>query len=326
MNEIVVTGAAGFIGSHVADELEVRGHTVIRSDVRPLSGSNDGWKLADLTRLDDLVELTRGAGAVCHIGGIGDVYQATRDPVLAMHVNAGGTANLLEAAKRNSVVRFVYASTWEVYGEPRYEPMDELHPCLPRHPYSVSKFAGDLLTQSYGEQGALTTVVLRLGTTYGPRMRPTGVIPSFVIQALSGQPIEVQGTGSQFRQFTHVTDVANAFVVAVEATSPAGVYNIAAPERTSIRALAEMVTHRIPAGAMLVRSRAHDAPSAAISSKLAETNLGWRPKVPFARGLEELIDTYVENAGLRVVGSAGVISAMPLTSRARKGGAPGRHP
>src|SRR3989441_12319582 len=170
-------------------------------------------------------------------------------------------------------------------------------------------------------------VVVRLGTTYGPRMRPTGVIPSFVIRALSGQPIEVQGTGSQFRQFTHVTDVAPAFVGAVEAPPPAGVYNIAAPERTSIRELAEMVTRRTPARAVLVRRpRANDAPPGAISSKRAETNLGWRPKVPFARGLAELIDTYVENAGGRVVGSAGVISAMPLTSRARKGGGPGRHP
>lgn len=313
VQNIVVTGSAGFIGSHVADELERRGHSVVRSDIRPCDGPNDGWKVADLTRLDELVEVTRGASAVCHIGGIGDVYHATRDPALAMKVNAGGTANILEAAKRNSVKRFVYASTWEVYGQPRYEPLDEEHPCNPRHPYSVSKFAGDLAVQTYREQGFLTSVVLRLGTTYGPRMRPNGVIPSFVLRALSGQRIEVQGTGSQSRQFTHVTDVVNAFALALEASSPAGVYNIAGPDRTSIRDLAEMISHRIPADVVTVVSRPNDVPPGAISSKRAERDLGWRPRVPFARGLEELVDLYVKDAGGRGENGVGygVASSSP---------------
>ena len=290
VQNIVVTGSAGFIGSHVADELERRGHSVVRSDIRPCDGPNDGWKVADLTRLDELVEVTRGASAVCHIGGIGDVYHATRDPALAMKVNAGGTANILEAAKRNSVKRFVYASTWEVYGQPRYEPLDEEHPCNPRHPYSVSKFAGDLAVQ-----------------------RPNGVIPSFVLRALSGQRIEVQGTGSQSRQFTHVTDVVNAFALALEASSPAGVYNIAGPDRTSIRDLAEMISHRIPADVVTVVSRPNDVPPGAISSKRAERDLGWRPRVPFARGLEELVDLYVKDAGGRGENGVGygVASSSP---------------
>jgi len=100
VQRVVVTGAAGFIGSHVADELEKRGYDVARSDIRRPASLNNRWKLADLTRVAELVEATRGATAVCHIGGIGDVYQASRDPTLAMNVNAGGTANILEAAKR----------------------------------------------------------------------------------------------------------------------------------------------------------------------------------------------------------------------------------
>ena len=297
VQRVVVTGAAGFIGSHVADELEKRGYDVARSDIRRPASLNNRWKLADLTRVDELVEATRGATAVCHIGGIGDVYQASRDPTLAMNVNAGGTANILEAAKRNSVGRFIYASTWEVYGQPRYEPMDEMHPCAPRHPYSVSKLAGDLIAQTYGAQDSPTTVVLRLGTTYGPRMRPNGVIPSFVLRAMSGQPIEVHGTGSQSRQFTHVTDVASAFVQSLEATHPAGVYNITSPKRTSIRDLAGMITQRIPVDIVVVEPRANDVPPAAISSERAEADLGWSARIPFTRGLEELIDLYVNDAG-----------------------------
>jgi len=313
VQKVVVTGAAGFIGSVVADELERRGSSVVRSDVRRLGRSSDGWKLADLTRRDEMVDATRGASLICHIGGIGDIYHAARDPALAMSVNAGGTANLLEAAKRNSVERFVYASTWEVYGQPRYEPLDELHPCLPRHPYSVSKLAGDLITQAYGEQGSMTTVVLRLGTTYGPGMRANGVIPSFVLRALSGNSIEVQGTGSQFRQFTHVTDIANAFALAAHASSPAGVYNVAAPERISIRDLAKMVARRIPANVMTVPPRASDVMPAAISSARAEEDLGWRPVVPFVHGLEKLIDTYVAGAraGAREEAARGFSPASP---------------
>jgi UDP-glucose 4-epimerase len=305
VQKVVVTGAAGFIGSHVADELDRRGYTVIRSDIRQLPDPNNGWRLADLTHLDEVVEATRGAAAVCHIGGIGDVYHASRDPIMAMNVNACGTATILEASRLNSVGRFVYASTWEVYGQPRYEPMDEMHPCVPRHPYSVSKLAGDLIAQTYGERGFPKTVVLRLGTSYGPRMRTNGVIPSFVLRALSGQPIEIQGSGSQTRQFTHVTDVANAFALAVEAVSPASVYNVAGSERTSIRDLAQMISRKIPANIVTVEPRANDVPPAIIGSKRAETELGWRPKVRFERGLDELIDLYVRDDKRRVEGRAG---------------------
>jgi len=293
---VVVSGAAGFIGSHVADELERRGYAVVRSDILRLAGPNNGWRLADLTRIDELVELTRGAFAVCHIGGIGDVYHATRDPALAMSVNAGGTANILEAAKRNSVKRFIYASTWEVYGPPRYQPVDELHPCHPGHPYSVSKFAGDLTCQSYREQGSLSTVVLRLGTAYGPRMRPNGVIPAFVNRALSGRAIEIHGNGAQFRQFTHVADIAKAFPLAIEAKTPGAVYNIVGPERTSIRDLAEMVVRRIPTDLVTVESRSNDAPVAVISSERAKTDLAWDAVVPLNRGLAEFIDFYAKDA------------------------------
>src|SRR2546425_10199148 len=135
-------------------------------------------------------------------------------------------------------------------------------------------------------------------------MSRNGVIPWCVLRARSGQPIEVKGTGSQPRQFTHVTDVVNAFALAVEAISPAGVYNIAGPDRTSIRDLAMMISHRIPADVVTVVSRANDVPPGAISSKLAERDLGWRARVPFARGLEELIDLYVKDAGGR--GETGV--------------------
>jgi len=198
--------------------------------------------------------------------------------------------------QQNAVERFVYASTWEVYGPPRYEPVDELHPCHPGHPYSVSKLAGDLICQAYREQCSLDTVVLRLGTAFGPRMRSNAVIPAFVHRALSGKPIEIQGEGSQFRQFTHVADIANAFALAIETKSSAAVYNIAGPERISIRDLAETVARRIPANLVTVAPRANDVPPSIISSSRAKKDLGWHARVPFNRGLEELIEIYAKDA------------------------------
>src|SRR3989442_14120364 len=101
MVRVVVTGAAGFIGAHVARYLEQRGHSVVRTDVRAPAGNDGGWRPANLMRYPELVELTRTADAVCHLGGLGDVYAASSDPALAMSVNAVGTTSLLEASKRN---------------------------------------------------------------------------------------------------------------------------------------------------------------------------------------------------------------------------------
>jgi len=122
-----------------------------------------------------------------------------------------------------------------------------------------------------------------------------------VHRALSGQPIEIQGKGSQQRQFTHVADIAGAFVLATEAKSPGPVFNIAGPERICIRDLAKMVVRRIPAELVTIPSRANDAPFAIVSSQRAETELGWHPRVPFSRGLAELMDSYVKGSRVPAV-------------------------
>jgi len=291
----VVTGAAGFIGSHVVHHLEEHGFEVVQSDVVPPGPAYAEWKRADLTRFEDMLELTHGVDAVCHIGGIGDVYLAASNPQLAMAVNGGGTLNLLEATRKNGVSRFVYASTWEVYGSPRYEPIDETHPCLPRHPYSISKFAGELLVQGYGADGPLRTVALRLGTAYGPRMRTNAVIPAFILKAMRHEPIEIHGTGEQFRQFTHASDIAEAFRLALTVEEPEPVYNIVSPERTTIKSLAEMITARIPARVVHSEPRPGDVPPAFVDATLARTRLGWAPKVEFRKGLEDLIDAFLKS-------------------------------
>jgi len=292
MTGVVVTGAAGFLGSHVADLLEVRGYQVVRSDIFQPPDAKGDWKLADLRRFGDLVELTRKADVVCHIGGIGDVYLAEADPKQAMEVNGLGTANFVEAARRNGVSRFVYASTWEVYGKPKYEPMDENHPCWPGHPYSISKLAGDLFTQSAHSVPGLSTVVLRLGTAYGPRMRENAVIQAFILRALRGLPLEIRGTGEQFRQFTHASDIAAAFVKAISLTDSPLVFNIVSPEWTSIRKVASIVAELVPSQVVFRERRQGDPPPAMVSSRLADSALGWKPQISFQEGLQSLVEYF----------------------------------
>src|SRR5207248_1589939 len=121
------------------------------------------------------------------------------------------------------------------------EPVDERHPCAPTHPYSISKLAGDLATQSINSKLSLSGVVLRLGTAYGPRMRTTAVIPSFIGRAARGEPIAIHGKGDQFRQFTHASDIARAFYLATVASRPGRVYNVVSPEKVTVLQLAQAV-------------------------------------------------------------------------------------
>ena len=294
---VIVTGAAGFIGFHVARYLEDCGYHVLRTDIRVPRDGGALWRKADLTSFDEMVALTDGVEAVCHLGGIGDVYLADRNPQLAMHVNGCGTLNLLEACRLNRVRRFVYASTWEVYGEPRYEPIDESHPCAPSNPYSISKLAGDLYTQRYGPSDELRRVVLRLGTAYGPRMRDNAVMVAFILRALAGRPLEIHGSGTQFRQFTHVRDISRAFGLALELDNSEEVFNVTSPERIAIKDLAELIAKRIPGDVVHREERSGEPVSAFIGSAKAEQRLGWVPQVKFRQGLDELVEEFLLQHG-----------------------------
>src|SRR5438309_738679 len=136
---VAVTGAAGFLGSHVADVLTEQGHDVTVIDLVQRPGFRTA--IADLGDAASIERALVGHEAVCHLAAIGDVYLAEREPALAAKVNVTGTANLCEAALRVGTTSVIYASTWEVYGPPRYQPIDEAHPTSPTHPYGVTKLA-----------------------------------------------------------------------------------------------------------------------------------------------------------------------------------------
>jgi len=284
----VVTGASGFVASHVADELSAAGHEIVAFDVRP--DPRHKWVGGDLLDLPGLRKAFRGADFVCHLAAVGDVYLAAQRPTLAAAVNVTGTSHVCEAALAENVGRVVLASTWEVYGKPQYEPMDEAHPCHPDHPYSITKLAGEQMALAFGALRNLDVVVLRLGTTYGLRMRANSVFSIFIARALARQPITIQGSGEQARQFTHARDVARAFVLALSRGRNNGVYNIVADKSVTIRELASVVTQLVPTTIEYREPRPGDVPSALVTSALARRELDWSPEVDFAQGVHEIVE------------------------------------
>ena len=287
--KIIVTGAAGFLGSHVADVLREERHDVLGLDTQ-----DSQWHTiikADLLQPDTLMKALEGVDAVCHLAAVGDVYLAFQNPPLAADINVVGTANLLEACSKKGIKKFIYASTWEVYGEPRYQPIDEKHPCNPDHPYNITKLAGEQLALSYDRLKGLPVVSLRMGTAYGSRMRPNAVFSIFIRKGRAGEPITIKGTGEQTRQFTHAKDIGQAFALALTSKLHGEVFNIVSNESISIRKLAELVCSKLPTSINYEPARAGDIAPAIVSSEKAKRLLGWEPHVSFVNGLYAMIDS-----------------------------------
>jgi UDP-glucose 4-epimerase len=285
---VTVTGAAGFLGRHISRSLRDAGWKVTGFDVAPFEEPGVEFAQGDLTEAHSVDQAVAGSDVVAHVGAIGDVYLAGEHPTLAAEVNVVGTANVIEAALRHGA-RVVYASTWEVYGSPRFEPLDETHPTTPDHPYSITKLAGESLLLAAAELRSLPALALRLGTAYGSGLRPNSVFRIFIDRALRAEPITILGDGSQARQFTHASDIARAFRLAAESEVSGIALNVVASESVTIKELAELVVARIPTELVFGDSRPGDVPPALVSAKLADEVLGWRPEVPFERGLDELI-------------------------------------
>lgn len=256
---VAITGHKGFVGSHVLEAMQQAGHEVVGLDLPE----------------HDILSLPsgslRGLDVICHVAGVGDVYLAYREPELAVRVNILGTQRILQQALAEEVKRVIYASTWEVATD-----LD--------HPYNITKYGGDLLSQCYSHLYDLDTVVLRLGTMYGPRMRQSAVIPKFIKMAAAGEQITIQGDGQQWRQFLHVRDAADAFVLALTGPGNGRIYNVTGDDRISVRQIAEMAGGQIA----LVPARAGDAKPIWIDNADTKRELGWQPKVDFAQGVEEL--------------------------------------
>jgi UDP-glucose 4-epimerase len=292
MSRILVTGAAGFIGSHVVDRLVAAGHEPRLYDRRPSPYHPEADAvLGDVRDVDALRAAMEGCSAVVHLAAAADVGEVAKDPVGSEELNARGTLAVLEAARLASLERVVYASTIWVYSDVEAERVDEDTPLLPpAHLYTASKLAGELYCRSYRELYGVSSTILRFGIPYGPRARPAAVLPIFVRKALAGEPLTIAGGGTQSRRFVYVEDLAEGVVLGLGSEAANRTYNLVSDEDVTIRQIAETVGEVVGDVELVeVEGRAGDFKGAEVCGARAASELGWRATTPFAEGVRRYV-------------------------------------
>jgi NAD dependent epimerase/dehydratase len=302
--KVLVTGAGGFIGSHLAEALAVRGASVraflhynsrgsvgnlvhvapsVLSAIEVVSG--------DLRDPDAVRRATLSVDTVFHLGALIAIPYSYLNPRSVLETNALGTLNVLEAARAESVRRVIHASTSEVYGTARYTPMDEAHPLHGQSPYAASKIGADAMVQAFYRSFGLPAVTIRPFNTYGPRQSARAVIPSIIVQALHGDTIRL-GSLTPKRDFTFVDDTVRGFVLAAEYGDVLGEQlNLGSGEAVSIGELVRYVLTEIGRQPLVVLDQQRVRPEGSEVMELVASNrkatqlIDWRPRVTLAEGL-----------------------------------------
>lgn len=294
MKKIIVTGGAGFIGSHLSDSLVKEGYEVVVVD--NLYGGKkervpEGAKLfvQDIKETDALIDIFKGAEAVFHLAAIPRVPFSIEHPMETNDANITGTLSVLIAANKAGVKRVIYAASSSAYGDQDVLPLKESFQAKPIHPYGVQKYVGELYSKVFSNVYNLETVCLRFFNVYGPHQDPSGpyagVIVKFLELKKSGKPMIIVGDGKQTRDFTHVSDVVRALISAMnsEKVGSGEVINIGGGRNIDILKLAEIIGGEkefVPA-----RPEAKDS-LADIS--LAKELIDWEPKMSVEDGIEDL--------------------------------------
>jgi nucleoside-diphosphate-sugar epimerase len=312
----LVTGGAGFIGSHLAARLVERGGTV-----RIFDNFSTG-KLENLLPLGTRVDLIKGdlrdpaavraamAGieVVFHQGADPSVPRSMADPVACYESNVMGTLNVLQAAREAGVRRVVFASSCAVYGDAPGLPKSERSPLAPQSPYATSKLAGEELCQVYTKVFGVEAVALRYFNVFGPRQDPNSayapVIPRFIKALADGEPPVIFGDGEQTRDFVYVDDVVQANLLAAQSPdAPGRIFNIASGRSVSLnRLLASLLEIMgVPSDPIYVPARAGDVRHSAADVSAAAAALGFEILVPFKMGLARTIEAIAPKA---LVGAA----------------------
>ncbi|BAS28885.1 NAD-dependent epimerase/dehydratase family protein [Limnochorda pilosa] len=292
----LVTGGAGFIGSHVVRLLLEAGHQVAvlddlsagRPERVPQGVSLHRVQLEEAGAVDEVVAQVRPQ-AVFHLAAQVDVQAAVREPLRDLTVNVAGSLVLLEACRRNGVEHLVYSSSAAVYGEPERLPLPEEAACKPLSPYGASKLAAEGYCWVYGAGAGLRTTVLRYANVYGPGQEARaegGVVASFATRLAQGEPPRIFGSGRQTRDFIYVTDVARANLAALE--GPGGLFNVGTGRERSVLELAQVLLEL--AGRQDLQPRTEPArpgeiERSALDPGRAGTVLGWHPRVDLREGL-----------------------------------------
>ncbi|ELY61127.1 NAD-dependent epimerase/dehydratase family protein [Natronolimnohabitans innermongolicus] len=300
---VLVTGGAGFIGSHLVDAL------VEDNAVRILDNFSSGTPdrvHPDATVFEgdirDDATLSRamdGVDLVFHEAALVSVQASVEEPKRSHSVNLEATLSLLECARREDA-RVVLASSAAIYGQPEYTPIDEGHPTEPSSPYGLEKLTIDRYARLYHELYGLETVALRYFNVYGPRQAGgdySGVISIFLEQARNGEPITVNGDGTQTRDFVHISDVVQANLLAAQTESVGAAFNVGTGETVTIRELAETIRSVVGSDSEIVHRdpRPGDIEQSQAELSAIRSALGYEPTVTLADGLQTLVEATSNN-------------------------------
>ncbi len=297
----VVTGGAGFVGSHLVDRLLAEGARVRVIDdlsVGRLANlrQHDGNPQLEFIRADvadkaAMLRLFEGAGRVFHLAARADIVPSIVEPEAYFRANVDGTFAVCEAARAQGVGRLVYAASSSCYGIPDCYPTPETAQIQPRYPYALTKYLGERIVIHWAEVYNLPANALRFFNIYGPRARTNGtygaVFGVFLAQLLAGRPLTIVGDGTQTRDFTFVSDIVDALITVANATVVGRIYNVGTGQAQSVNRLVELLgvreTIHLPK-----RPGEPDCTLADISRIRAD--LGWESKVSFADGVKVMLD------------------------------------
>jgi UDP-glucose 4-epimerase len=301
MNEriSVVTGGAGFIGSHMVDLLLARGYRVRVIDSlvggREANLAHHGndprlsFEQRDIRQLEAGDALFYDAAFVFHFAGIGDIVPSIERPTDYMGPNAHGTVRVLECARAAKVQKFVYAASSSCYGLAAV-PTREDHPIAPEHPYGLSKYHGEAAVLHWHRVYRMPANSIRIFNAYGPRVRTTGaygaVFGVFFKQKLAGRPFTVIGDGTQRRDFLFVTDVAAAFLRAAETDKTGEIWNLGAGDPQSVNRLVELLGGSV----VYIPKRPGEPDCTWADIGKIQRDLGWKPVVPFDQGVRRMME------------------------------------
>lgn len=296
----LVTGGAGFIGSHLCEALIAQGHEVIAIDNLSVGRESnlDGLKAhpdfsfhkMEITDRAGLDSIMGGVDWLFHLAGRADIVPSIEEPEIYFESNVTGTLRVLESARHAGVKRIVYAASSSSYGIPDTYPTPESAPIQPQYPYALTKYMGEELVLHWSQVYGLPAVSLRMFNVYGPRARTSGtygaVFGVFLAQKMKGKPYTVVGDGKQTRDFTYVTDVVEAFLLAARSSLSGIAMNIGSGGHYSVNKLVELlggpVTH-IPR-----RPGEPDCTFADVS--LISEKLGWHARVSFEDGVAKMLE------------------------------------
>ena len=294
----IVTGGAGFIGSHLVDALLTSGHQVVVLDnlstgrLENLAHvkSKINFHECDITSLDSWPKLIEGGDWVFHLAALADIVPSIQQPGPYFRSNVDGTFNVLQASSAAGVSRFVYAASSSCYGVPDTYPTHESADIRPQYPYALTKRLGEELVLHWAQVYKLPALSMRFFNVYGTRSRTSGtygaVLGVFLAQKLAGKPFTVVGDGTQTRDFTYVTDIADALLAAANSEKTNEVYNVGSGKSVSVNRLVELLGGE----KSYIPKRPGEPDCTFANIQKIRQDLGWTPKVTIEEGVAKVLE------------------------------------